>query len=63
MSEKTKTLLWKLLLENSLDKMTTFILVSRQVDLLEFLRSIESDLFKYKTAFCSKMIFTESMNT
>lgn len=59
MSEKTKTLLWKLLLENSLDKM----LVSRQVDLLEFLRSIESDLFKYKTAFSSKMIFTESMNT
>lgn len=59
MSEKTKTLLWKLLLENSLDKM----LVSRQVDLLEFLRSIESDLFKYETAFSSKMIFTESMNT
>lgn len=60
MSEKTKTLLWKLLLENSLDKMTTFMLVSRQVDLLEFLRSIESDLV---SAFSSKMIFTESMNT
>jgi len=59
MSEKTKTLL----LGNSLDKMTTFMLVSRQVDLLEFLRSIESDLFKYETAFSSKMIFTESMNT
>lgn len=39
------------------------MLVSRQVDLLEFLRSIESDLFKYETAFSSKMIFTESMNT